>query len=249
MFDASSKIHEAVEQLSRQKSALRLNVENINHDEKTGVINGYNVTLEECSCRDWFIRRLPCKHMYRLAHELGIFELKGNVKNDKNAKSDAALRAERALLKEKAQALPPDAQYVLWQLTSGKMLLEKTPENEKIIDLLMQGAFVDFREPSTDEIYKDCKMKQMREYAPDAPKFRKYDDLAAWLRENHPEFEENLKAEFNKKYYILKWPEKYKEFRIAVQRAITPYKGLNAMHCTTISIDLDAGNIEIKRIK
>ena len=40
MFDASSKIHEAVEQLSRQKSALRLNVENINHDEKTGVING-----------------------------------------------------------------------------------------------------------------------------------------------------------------------------------------------------------------
>ena len=198
--------------------------------------------------------------MYRLAHELGIFELKGNVKNDKNAKSDAALRAERALLKEKAQALPPDAQYVLWQLTSGKMLLEKTPENEKIIDLLMQGAFVDFREPSqgafvdfrepsTDEIYKDCKMKQMREYAPDAPKFRKYDDLAAWLRENRPEFEENLKAEFNKKYYILKWPEKYKESRIAVQRAITPYKGLNAMHCTTISIDLDAGNIEIKRIK
>ena len=248
MFEPESKIHQSAEQLSRQKSALKLNVENINKEEKTGIINGYTVTLDECSCRDWIIRRLPCKHMYRLAHELGIFELKGTVKNDKNAKSDVQIRTERALIKEKALALPPAAQNLLWQLTSGELCLERTPENENIINLLMQGGFIDFRQPTTDEIYSDCRMKTMKEYAPAAPKFRKYVDLQKWLRENRPEFEESLRAEFNKKYYLVKWAENYKDARVAVQRAITPYKGLNAMHRTEISFDL-SGNVEINRIK
>ncbi len=35
--------------------------------------NYYNTSLDMCTCRDFEERHLPCKHMYRLAHELGLF--------------------------------------------------------------------------------------------------------------------------------------------------------------------------------
>lgn len=39
----------------------------------------YHTSLKDCECQD-FIRRLcPCKHMYRLAHELGIEQLEKDV--------------------------------------------------------------------------------------------------------------------------------------------------------------------------
>lgn len=34
----------------------------------------YRVTLDECSCTDFALRRLPCKHMYRLATACGCFD-------------------------------------------------------------------------------------------------------------------------------------------------------------------------------
>ena len=33
----------------------------------------FDVTLEKCSCKDFIFRRKPCKHMYRLAKELGLY--------------------------------------------------------------------------------------------------------------------------------------------------------------------------------
>jgi len=35
----------------------------------------YKTTLDVCTCKDFVLRRLPCKHMYRLAYELGLFSL------------------------------------------------------------------------------------------------------------------------------------------------------------------------------
>lgn len=32
----------------------------------------YDVTLSGCTCSDFYSRGLPCKHMYRLAQELGL---------------------------------------------------------------------------------------------------------------------------------------------------------------------------------
>jgi len=34
-----------------------------------------HATLESCTCPDFKERKLPCKHMYRLASELGLIEL------------------------------------------------------------------------------------------------------------------------------------------------------------------------------
>lgn len=57
-------------------SFKQLNTENksadvLNH-EKTKV---YHTTLTSCTCPDFAERQLPCKHMYRLAEELGYFDL------------------------------------------------------------------------------------------------------------------------------------------------------------------------------
>lgn len=40
---------------------------------KTCRANDYLVSLHWCSCRDFQLRKLPCKHMYKLASKLGVF--------------------------------------------------------------------------------------------------------------------------------------------------------------------------------
>lgn len=45
---------------------------------KTGTFAGsmgpYRTTLENCTCPDYLQRKYPCKHMYRLAVEMGLFD-------------------------------------------------------------------------------------------------------------------------------------------------------------------------------
>lgn len=51
----------------------------ISKEEQSGVFSGsgknYNTWVGECECPDFRRRLLPCKHMYRLAQELGLYDL------------------------------------------------------------------------------------------------------------------------------------------------------------------------------
>lgn len=52
---------------------------NINKDSLTGVFCGsrgevYDTSLESCTCSDFKTRKLPCKHIYRLAIECGLMD-------------------------------------------------------------------------------------------------------------------------------------------------------------------------------
>lgn len=60
----------------------------------------YQVTLESCPCGDFRGRHLPCKHMYRLAYELGAFVING-VKSDET-KIPATNVKERKILLQSA---------------------------------------------------------------------------------------------------------------------------------------------------
>lgn len=66
-------IHEEPDQLKRIKSALKLKMDSIDFDNRTGKIKDYEVSLDRCTCIDFGRRHKPCKHIYRLALELGIF--------------------------------------------------------------------------------------------------------------------------------------------------------------------------------
>lgn len=63
------------DQIKRQSSARKTNIISIKKENLSGQINDYQVTLAHCTCTDFKRRKKPCKHMYRLAHELGIFDL------------------------------------------------------------------------------------------------------------------------------------------------------------------------------
>lgn len=73
-------IHTHPEQIARQKRGMESTCKPISIDREvqTGIFSGskgalYKTTLESCTCRDYFLRRLPCKHIYRLMYELGLF--------------------------------------------------------------------------------------------------------------------------------------------------------------------------------
>lgn len=76
--DWDISVHQDYEQHKRFGTAQKIKPDNITLDTiaKTAVIVGsgedpYEVTLDSCTCFDYLSRKLPCKHIYRLAQELG----------------------------------------------------------------------------------------------------------------------------------------------------------------------------------
>lgn len=74
-FDSEyDELHRERDQLRRQKSSLDLDMDYVDYADETGTIKDYDVSLEDCTCTDFSRRHKPCKHMYCLARELGVFE-------------------------------------------------------------------------------------------------------------------------------------------------------------------------------
>lgn len=73
----SKSIDEQPDQKKRIEKAKESKCQpsSIDYDAKTAVFVGsgktpYETTVDSCTCRDFFVRRLPCKHIYRLRMEL-----------------------------------------------------------------------------------------------------------------------------------------------------------------------------------
>lgn len=56
------------------------------HGQFKGSSGYYETMLDGCSCVDFARRRHPCKHMYRLAAELGIYQLDGIISDTSKIK-------------------------------------------------------------------------------------------------------------------------------------------------------------------
>jgi len=110
---ASDDIDNHPEQLKRIKSAqsAKTTPSSIDKENKTGIFPGsgkkpYETTLHSCTCRDFFIRRLPCKHMYRLKMELGLMQETAQTGVNKNMEfSLEEAIAELEKLTEKSQKI------------------------------------------------------------------------------------------------------------------------------------------------
>lgn len=73
-----SQVHDTIDQLKRICSSRKISSSKIVIDcvNQTATISGsastpYNVSLTHCDCSDFNVRGLPCKHIYRLALDLG----------------------------------------------------------------------------------------------------------------------------------------------------------------------------------
>ena len=76
-------IHNDPEQVKRINNSKSKDTTPVSVSEHSGVFHGskkdYSTTLLTCSCRDFAIRKKPCKHMYRLAYELGVYMFDGVI--------------------------------------------------------------------------------------------------------------------------------------------------------------------------
>lgn len=80
--DWDENLHESQEQINRQGWAMTYPFSfEIDRDKETGIFSStsdlpyYKTTLSHCDCGDFQTRHLPCKHIYRLAVELGYIEM------------------------------------------------------------------------------------------------------------------------------------------------------------------------------
>lgn len=79
-------VNDAPDQIKRLKSAKTAACTplSVSVEECCGVFSGshgtYNTTIDSCTCVDFVRRKLPCKHIYRLAIELG--ELHESAESD-----------------------------------------------------------------------------------------------------------------------------------------------------------------------
>ena len=102
--------------VKRLQSALALKEKDfeVNRQSGAGLFRGsapepYQTSLASCGCKDFFIRRQPCKHMIRLAVELG-YEFDFPVFNPKAAADyDVYEDIERLQSRWKAGQLTTDA--------------------------------------------------------------------------------------------------------------------------------------------
>lgn len=74
---ASEDIDSHPEQIKRMEKArgAKMSPLSIDRVSQTATFAGsgktpYETTVDSCTCRDFFVRRLPCKHVYRLRMEL-----------------------------------------------------------------------------------------------------------------------------------------------------------------------------------
>lgn len=74
-------IHELPDQVKRIATAKKSSTTptSVDKNSQSAVFPGsgkqpYETTLSDCTCVDFSIRRLPCKHIYRLAMELGLLD-------------------------------------------------------------------------------------------------------------------------------------------------------------------------------
>lgn len=117
-------IHTMPDQMKRIASAKKAatSPNSIDKENKTGVFEGsgkepYHVTLESCTCGDFKRRKLPCKHMYRLAMELGEFGGDFTEGTNKNVVSHGQIKFEEAV--DEIEKLPEAAQRDLQHVFSG----------------------------------------------------------------------------------------------------------------------------------
>ena len=90
-------IHMPEDQQKRIQSAEKAATTPLSVDKEaqTGIFPGsgkkpYETSFESCTCGDFTRRKVPCKHMYRLAMECGVFI--GNIKNGTNKNTVAKIQ-------------------------------------------------------------------------------------------------------------------------------------------------------------
>lgn len=156
LWNKWSDVHNSPDQQKRIASAKKSACTPVSVDQsaRTGTFKGssgtHTTSLDHCSCVDFNRRKLPCKHMYRLAMELGAFQT--DFDSDKSAivEPKSSIHRERLSATIKVVETLTEAQQRLLleairSITSNHPTecLESTPDLSALIDANLIEPVVD----------------------------------------------------------------------------------------------------------
>lgn len=147
LWNKWSGTHDSPDQQKRIDSAKKSACTPVSLDQETctGTFKGssgtHTTALDHCSCVDFNRRRLPCKHMYRLAMELGAFQT--DFESDKSAIVEPKHSVHRERLSDTIKAvetLTSDQQLLLLEIVrsvnskSPTICYKSTPNLQVLLD-------------------------------------------------------------------------------------------------------------------
>lgn len=150
IWDKWSDVHELPDQAKRLASSKEASLTPISIDRENfcAIIPGkhgtYHVTLESCECSDFKRRNLPCKHIYRLAIELGM------IKEDVLSYRHGGYNWKQAV--EILENYSEDIQCVFYDIfynTMRKTSPIRKKKKDEISLLVSEGLLIDFPEKET----------------------------------------------------------------------------------------------------
>lgn len=158
LWNKWSGSHDSPDQQKRIASAKKSACTPVSLDQEacTGTFKGssgtHTTALDHCSCVDFNRRRLPCKHMYRLAMELGAFQT--DFESDKSAIVEPQSSVHRERLSETikvVETLTDDQQRLLLEIVrsvnskSPTICCKSTPDLQVLLDCNLIEAVPDFK--------------------------------------------------------------------------------------------------------
>lgn len=191
-FSPGNPLHEESGQINRQKSALKLNVQSVDNASQTGRINDYTVSLEDCSCRDFSLHHKPCKHMYRLAYELGLFSLPGQAVNDASVKNSNDKKKDKAHMIELASQLNDEEKQVLYSVMYEYLYHDKRPTalpKSDVVLRLLDVALIAKTTTQLDALASASRMDVLKDFVRNhncGIKLKKKSDILSALSSDYP---------------------------------------------------------------
>lgn len=129
-------IHSTAEQQKRIASAKssKTTPTKIDKISKEGIFPGsgatpYKTTLENCTCFDFSRRKLPCKHIYRLAIELGLLHETAKRGINKNVLNSSQMTLPEAVAE--VEKLSDDSQNFIKMLPQAEPVIFTVSENNQ----------------------------------------------------------------------------------------------------------------------
>ena len=150
LWEKWSDVHEMPDQVKRLASSKEaaLTPLSIDRENFSSAIPGkhgtYHVTLDSCECSDFKRRQLPCKHIYRLAIELGLIE--ENVLSYSHGGYDWKQAVE---IIEKYSEDVQRTFYDIFYNTMRKTVPVRKKKKDEIFLLISEGLVIDFPENET----------------------------------------------------------------------------------------------------
>lgn len=241
-------IHLQPDQIKRAASAKKKDTTPASVDTETRSAvfpgsgkNPYVTTMHDCTCGDFFRRHLPCKHMYRLAMELG--EMQGSFTSGLNKNLSLSLQEAVAIIENYSEDQQQFVKKILPQIISGKEpVAEYISEDMQIV--LSCPLFV-FTPCSMQEVLNDYRKVDIEEMLSEKNKLPVKKllkaDLIAYCCKEVPELRQQLSAkyvigpaeQFRKcmrrtyTYLCRKYDWTY-EYNDKMERIVIPYGSISA---------------------